>query len=311
MIAPGLFGTSNAVPKLLVIDIVTPSDVASRCPQTHTDFWSSVHENDFPVTGYYTNSSSIVVGDFDGDSDNDFITTGWDDNYCVLVRNQGGQGNLAFTVDTITTSSTRGLAKLDYDNDGDLDFVTINNTLDSLGITIFLNNGTGSFTEKKNCFFPFASGHPNGIVAADFDADGKTDVAVVSRSVGGGDSLFVLYNLGGFNGTTAVEHQPVNELPEEFVLSQNYPNPFNPATRIEYALPLQSHVTIKIYNLLGQEIATLADEQQLNGNHLVEWNGKSTTGFLASTGVYFYRIEARRSDGQFLFASVKKMLLLK
>jgi hypothetical protein len=189
MVAPGIFGTSNVIPKFLVIDILTPSDVASRCPQTHTDFLSSVHENDFPVTGYYTNSSSIVVGDFDGDTDNDFIATGWDDNYCVLVRNQGSQGNLAFSVDTIPTSSTRGLAKLDYDNDGDLDFVTVNNTLDSIGITIFLNNGTGNFTEKKNCFFPFASGHPNGIVAADFDGDFKTDIAVVSRSFGGGDSM--------------------------------------------------------------------------------------------------------------------------
>jgi hypothetical protein len=263
------------------------------------------------VTGYYTNSSSIVVGDFDGDSDNDFITTGWDDNYCVLVRNQGSQGNLAFSVDTISTSSTRGLAKLDYDNDGDLDFVTVNNTLDSVGITVFLNDGTGHFTEKRNCFFPFASGHPNGIVAADFDADGKTDVAVVSRSVGGGDSLFVLYNLGGFNGTTRVEEPHSNEAPQEFTLFQNYPNPFNPTTRIQYSLPPQSHVTIKIYNLLGQEIATLVDEQQLNGNHQVEWNGKSTSGFSVSTGVYFYRIEARQSDGQFLFANVKKMLLMK
>ena len=269
------------------------------------------HENDFPVTGYYTNSASIVVGDFDGDSDNDFITTGWDDNYCVLVRNQGSPGNLAFSADTIPTSSTRGLAKLDYDNDGDLDFITVNNTLDSVGITIFLNNGTGNFTEKKNCFFPFASGHPNGIVAADFDADGKTDVAVVSRSIGGGDSLFVLYNLGGFNGTTSVQPPHTEETPQTFTLFQNYPNPFNPSTRIEYSLPSQSHVSIKIYNLLGQEVATLIDEQQSNGSHIVEWNGRSTNGFAVSTGVYFYRIEARQPGGQFLFASVKKMLLVK
>ena len=311
MVAPGLFGTSNAVPKFLAIDIVAAGDVASRCQLTATDFRSSAHGYDFPVTGYYTNSSSIVVGDFDGDSDNDFITTGWDDNYCVLVRNQGSQGNLAFSADTIPTSSTRGLAKLDYDNDGDLDFITVNNTLDSAGITIFLNNGTGNFTEKKNCFFPFASGHPNGIVAADFDGDSKTDIAVVSRSLGGGDSLFVLYNLGGFNGTTSVQPPHSEETPQTFTLFQNYPNPFNPSTRIEYSLPSQSHVSIKIYNLLGQEVATLIDEQQVNGTHVVEWNGKSTNGFSVSTGVYFYRIEARQPDGQFAFANVKKMILVK
>ena len=311
MVAPGIFGTSNALPKFLVIDIVPPSDVASRCPLTHTDFLSSVHENDFPVTGYYTNSSSIIVGDFDGDSDNDFITTGWDDNYCVLVRNQGNQGNLTFSVDTIPTSATRGIAKLDYENDGDLDFVTINNTLDSVGITVFLNDGTGRFTEKRNCYFPFASGHPNGIVAADFDGDNKTDVAMVSRSFGGGDSLFVLYNLGGFNGTTGVLHEPDRETPQRFTLSQNYPNPFNPSTRIEYSLPMESLVTIKIYNILGQEIVTLVDEHQGTGNHFVEWNGKSAHGSPVGSGVYFYRVEVRQAGGQYALSTVKKMVLMK
>jgi hypothetical protein len=214
-------------------------------------------------------------------------------------------------VDTIPTTATRGVAALDYENDGDLDFVTINRTLDSLGVTIFLNDGTGHFTEKRNCYYPFASGWPNGIVAADFDLDGKKDIAIVSRTFGGYDSLFVLYNLGGFNGTTRVEEPRSNEAPQGFTLFQNYPNPFNPSTRIEYSLPSQSHVTVKIYNILGQEVVTLVDEEQMNGNHLAEWNGTSSAGLSVSSGVYFYRVEARQPGGQFLFANVKKMLLLR
>lgn len=100
-------------------------------------------------------------------------------------------------------------------------------------------------------------------------------------------------------------------LPVSTVLAQNYPNPFNPSTRIEYRLSAQSHVTVKIYNILGQEVASLVDEEQSAGNHSAEWNGKSSRGFSVSSGVYFYRLEARQGGGRFLFASVKKMLLLK
>jgi FG-GAP-like repeat/FlgD Ig-like domain len=267
----------------------------------------SRHVYAFP-TSNLTAASSIIMGDFDGDMDRDLIATGISDDFCVFLRNQG---NLHFTSDTINTTSARGLAALDYENDGDLDFATINSTLDSLGVTVFLNNGTGHFTEKRNCYFPFASGTPNGIVAADFDLDGKTDIAVVSRSLGGRDSLFVLYNLGGFNGTTRVKEPAGHEIPQQVTLFQNYPNPFNPSTRIQYSLQSQSHVTIKIYNVLGQEITILVDERQLEGTHVVEWNGKSSAGMQVSSGVYFYRVEARQPDGQFLFASVKKMVLMK
>jgi flagellar hook assembly protein FlgD len=70
-------------------------------------------------------------------------------------------------------------------------------------------------------------------------------------------------------------------------------------------------VTVTIYNILGQEVVTLVDEEQTNGHHLAEWNGTSSAGLSVSSGVYFYRVEARQPGGQFMFASVKKMLLLK
>jgi hypothetical protein len=303
IVAPGIFGSTTVIPYLFSFDVEAVYN-AVGCSNIHAFFASTDHQDFFPVNGYYTNSSSIITGDFDDDLDPDFITTGFDDDFCVLIKNNG---SFTFSSDTIFTSATRGLAVLDYENDGDLDFVTINNTLDSLGITTFLNDGFGNFEEKRNCYFPFASGHPNGIVAADFDQDGKTDIAIVSRSFGGYDSLFVLYNLGGFNQTTNVAMpNPTEEIPEKFELSQNYPNPFNPATTIEYSLLFESNVEISVFNILGEKVRELVNGQMAAGNHSVNFNASN----LAS-GLYIYRIEAKSPSHNIQFISAKKMILLK
>ncbi len=304
IIAPGLFGTVNVIPKLYAFEIETPFDPSAACQSGQVDYWLTNNEYNFPVTGYYTNASSIITGDFDNDGENDFITTGWDDNYCVLIK---GDGSLNFTADTIPSSATRGLVKLDYENDGDPDFVTINNTLDSAGITIFVNDGIGNFTEKKNCFFPYASGHPAGITAEDFDGDGRTDVAVVSRSDGGLDSLFVLYNLGGFNTPTGIKPQKnTGIIPGKFELSQNYPNPFNPSTKINFNLPEESKVKIYIYDILGERVREVVNGQVGAGVHTISFYA----GDLAS-GIYIYQITAETLTGNILFNSAKKMVLLK
>ena len=94
-------------------------------------------------------------------------------------------------------------------------------------------------------------------------------------------------------------------LPTEFALRQNYPNPFNPSTTINYSLPTASNVKIVVYNILGNEIATLVNGQQAAGYHNVEWSGRNDSGNLVSTGVYFYRINA--DD----FIAIRKMILMK
>ncbi len=303
IVAPGLFGSSNALPRFFAFDVEALGGWV-LCQNTNIFFHSADHEYDYPTTGYYTNSSSIITADFDGDGDYDFITTGWDDNYCVYIRNEG---DFNFSADTIPSSATRGLVVLDYENDGDPDFVTVNNTLDSAGITIFLNDGSGNFTEKKNCFFPFASGHPNGVVAADFDQDGNTDIAVVSRTPLGGDSLFVLYNLGGINQPTGIKNNlSSNEIPQKFELSQNYPNPFNPSTKINFNLPTESNVKIFVYNILGQKVKELVNGQVSAGEHTINFNAQN----LAS-GIYIYQILAENLTDKTLFRTAKKMILLK
>jgi hypothetical protein len=79
---------------------------------------------------------------------------------------------------------------------------------------------------------------------------------------------------------------------DRFVLYQNYPNPFNPATTIRYNLPKTSHVTLKIYDLLGQEIRTLVNAKQLSGEHSVTWNGVDNLGREVSSGIYIHQIQA-------------------
>lgn len=107
---------------------------------------------------------------------------------------------------------------------------------------------------------------------------------------------------------------PGSAIPDRFTLFQNYPNPFNPTTEIDYYLPVQSIVTLKVYNLLGQEVATLVDKQGMEeGSHQYEF---STSAFNLASGVYIYRLVAETMKdeenpaGQ-TYTSVKKMILMK
>ena len=81
-------------------------------------------------------------------------------------------------------------------------------------------------------------------------------------------------------------------VPEEMELRGNYPNPFNPSTTIEYGVPADGIVSLKIYNTLGQEVATLIDGFQAAGYHSVSWNGRNSSGATVSSGVYLYRLVA-------------------
>ncbi|HSD64827.1 MAG TPA: T9SS type A sorting domain-containing protein [Ignavibacteriaceae bacterium] len=95
------------------------------------------------------------------------------------------------------------------------------------------------------------------------------------------------------------------EIPKIFSLEQNYPNPFNPATEINFSLSEDSKVTLKVFDILGREVAILINGNLTSGEHNVTFNA---AGF--PSGVYFYRIDANSSEGR-SFASVKKMVLTK
>ena len=99
---------------------------------------------------------------------------------------------------------------------------------------------------------------------------------------------------------TGLEEENTNGVPVAFLLEQNYPNPFNPATTISFNLPKQSHVTLEVYNILGQEVAVLINEVKKAGNFKVQFDASSLP-----SGIYFYQLNAGE------FVQSKKMILLK
>lgn len=103
-----------------------------------------------------------------------------------------------------------------------------------------------------------------------------------------------------YSPLVGVKEDPSAGLPDGFRLTQNYPNPFNPTTKFKYTIPERAHVSLKVFNLLGQEVATLVQQEQPAGSYIAVFEANSLP-----TGVYFYRLEAGT------FTEVKKMLLLK
>ncbi len=106
--------------------------------------------------------------------------------------------------------------------------------------------------------------------------------------------------------TTAIdENDDEKSIPAVFELHQNYPNPFNPETVISFSLPKPGSVKIKIYDVLGNEVRTLIDEERFAGKHNIYWNSTDNSGRRVASGIYFYTISADN------FTQTKKMVLMK
>lgn len=148
-----------------------------------------------------------------------------------------------------------------------------------------------------------------------WNANGNTSNGGFSTADGGG--MVIINSIGihyyvcfyhasmGMKGTITVnavtDVKLVNQtIPDNFILMQNYPNPFNPATTINYSIPKESFVTIKVYDVLGREVSTLVNEVNIAGNYSVQFNGSKF-----STGIYFYRMQAGN------FVQIKKLVLMK
>ena len=112
--------------------------------------------------------------------------------------------------------------------------------------------------------------------------------------------------------TTNVERNSMDKMtPEIFTLTPNFPNPFNPTTTIEYSLAQPGRVRVSIYNLFGQHIRTLVDEEQNTGVHTHVWNATDEGGDRVSSGIYLYRIEFINNTGKEAWRAERKMVLLK
>ena len=116
--------------------------------------------------------------------------------------------------------------------------------------------------------------------------------------------LKMVDNNGSFAYSVVTETEVA--LPKDFAVSQNYPNPFNPSTRIDYQVPMDSKVIMEVYNITGQKVSELVNQNQTAGYYTVDFGATKL-----SSGVYIYRISAQENATGKNFSSIKKMMLLK
>ena len=139
----------------------------------------------------------------------------------------------------------------------------------------------------------FVNGHGN--------SNSPKDYSFVDVTKSGGAVSYRLKQIdidGSFKYSNEVELSVT--LAKEFVLEQNYPNPFNPTTVISYSIPTASHVSVKVYDVLGNLISTLVNKKQVASSYQVNFDANNL-----SNGVYFYKIQAGN------YTAIKKMLLIK
>jgi photosystem II stability/assembly factor-like uncharacterized protein len=177
-------------------------------------------------------------------------------------------------------------------------------TTNGLYSIAFVNPGTGWIAGGSGLILFTSDGGNNWTAQNSGTVQWLTSLCFSFESLGWavGSSGTIIHTTNG--GVTLIGNEDTGEIPAEFSLSQNYPNPFNPSTVISYQLPVSGNVTLKVYDILGNEIATLVDEYKSAGSFEVEFNPASRIKDLAS-GVYFYRLKVGE------YTAVKKMLLIK
>jgi photosystem II stability/assembly factor-like uncharacterized protein len=204
---------------------------------------------------------------------------------------------------------------LNKSTDGGATWTTGPTALTAADLSLWANAGSQEFwaTSGTNVYYSSNFGTSWSPAAKNGYTGTQQSNHVNMVKIGGNLYGWMVGNAGTvvrFRRTVVGVNEVVNAIPTVFALSQNYPNPFNPTTKITYDLPEQATVVLKIYNVLGQEVALLANTEQAAGSYNVTWDGRNDFGTQVSSGVYFYRFEATGSSGQ-KFATLKKMLFLK
>ena len=164
-------------------------------------------------------------------------------------------------------------------------------------VLLHTTNGGANWTKE----YPPVS---NGIFSIYFwnENNGYFTAGNCVQNCDGPDSLKIWQGVIGHtnNGGLASVEAINNSIPSRYSLFQNYPNPFNPSTKISYSIPQADFVTLKIYDILGNEVSTLVNEERSSGSYEIEFNASSL-----SSGVYFYRMQAGN------YTSAKRFVLMK
>ncbi|MBS4029048.1 MAG: carboxypeptidase regulatory-like domain-containing protein, partial [Ignavibacteriales bacterium] len=152
-----------------------------------------------------------------------------------------------------------------------------------------------------------AIGHiTDNFVTATFGVDIRSLRSAFDSPPGSPVTRLLTGALNFVNEPVGVDARAAREIPTVYSLSQNYPNPFNPVTTIRFGLPEESNTTLRVFNVLGQEVAILLNNVQSAGYHEFQWDAASV-----SSGVYFYRLEATSVTSNKTFTKINKMVLMK
>jgi len=236
---------------------------------------------------------SLSLADYDGDGCLDIAVPNAGSTYATILYGNC-DGTFGSRLD-VTGCRPHAIVSADFDLDNDIDMAIGNAEGSCVNVSVLLNNGNGTFAP----YFTLEAGHgPHQGVAKDFDKDGDLDLAFINYydDVLPGEEISIFFNQT--YPTTPVASEL--DFPKTFLLEQNYPNPFNPTTTIRIQIPEWSYVVIKVYDVLGNEIITLVNEEKSTGSYEVEFDATDYP-----SGIYFYRLQA----GSFI--ETKKMILLK
>jgi hypothetical protein len=224
---------------------------------------------------------------------------------------------LGFPIDTLvytTGVGYLGVGDADKDNLPDVYFSLGESSGSYLMDAEFVGDNVlepGDYNYYKIVHCPVAAGLADTTTAiqgangqyGDGDKDGKADIVHNNRRDGVDRPAIYIWE---YDAGTGVDIDfGANTAPASFVLNQNYPNPFNPSTTISYTLDKAAHVSLKVYNINGELVASLVDGKQVSGLHQVTWDGTNTYGSRVASGVYFCAMNVGAQK------SVKKMTLMK
>jgi hypothetical protein len=232
---------------------------------------------------------AFLTRDLNGDGDLDLALL--DARGRVSIYLGDGQGG--YSGDSLLDTESNGTVWLsaDLDGDGDLELITV--APDGRAVVALWNAGEASYRHQTRYVIDDSI---TSVVAADLDGDGDMDLAA-----GGPRATWLLVN----DAASAIRDLPADVRPLTYALEANYPNPFNPATTIEFALPEPVHVRLDIFNVLGRRVTTLVNGPLQAGLHEQTWDGRTSDGHAAPSGVYFYRLQAGE------FGATRRMLMLK
>jgi hypothetical protein len=222
------------------------------------------------------NEKCVNLNDFDNDGDIDafVISGGLSVSGVAKIFFNDGQGAFYDSNQELGQFNWCWVGSGDLDQDNDLDVV-----ISTYGkpIEIWINDGSGFFTDSN---VRLGGNNPyHGLDLGDLDGDGDLDIFVAYFGQGSNE---VWFN----NSTTDVnDDSPSKNFLNRPELFQNYPNPFNPTTKISFQIPEPTFITLKVFDVMGEEIETLIDEERLAGNYEVGFDG---TGL--SSGIYFYAL---------------------